>query len=335
MQKQQKQRQLDFDVARGVAIILVVFGHAYIGAMNVHGDPPVTRFVVLLLYTFHMALFFLISGALAPASGKPDIGRLSRRLSLRIVYPYILWTIILWLSHYLANDYTNNRAAMIGVKDFLWAPVDVMWFLYVLFFITIALTFMSPVDRRIKLAIGVVLFVTAHLIPPPLIVQHLLRFGGIALIGSSLDSAALLRFASRPWVMAAAVTLFAAGSVIAWLKAVEGPIPGYPSFDLIYIPCTIGGVLLMLGLSRRVLGGDGVEAKNPLASFLVYIGQRTMPIFLAHLLFTAGARIALAQVGLTDFSLIVIAGTLFGVALPLIAYEIGEKMRLGTVLGWK
>lgn len=330
-----RRRQLDFDVARGAAIILVVFGHAFIGAMNVHGDPPVTRFVVLLLYTFHMALFFLISGALAQSGGKPDIGKLGKRLSLRIVYPYILWTIILWLSHYLANDYTNNRAEMIGLKDFLWAPVDVMWFLYVLFFITIALTFMAPLDRRLKLAIGLVLYVAAHLIPPPLIIQHILRFGGIALIGSSLETSAVLRFASRSWVMIAAACLFAAGSWLAWREAVSGPIPGYPAFDLIFAPCTIGGVLLMLGLSRRLLGGDGREARNPLAGFLVYVGQRTMPIFLAHLLFTAGARIAMAQIGLTDFSLIVIAGTLLGVALPLLAYEIGEKLRLGTVLGWK
>jgi len=256
-------------------------------------------------------------------------------LSLRIVYPYILWTIILWLSHYLANDYTNNRAAMIGVADFLWAPVDVMWFLYVLFFITIALTFMSAVDRRIKLAMGLALYLTAHFVPPPLIVQHLLRFGGIALIGSSLDVGSMLRFASKPWVLAGALVLFAGGSLLAWQKALEGPIPGYPAFDLIFVPCSIGGVLLMLGLSRLVLGGDGRHAGNPLASALVYIGQRTMPIFLAHLLFTAGARIALAQVGMTDFTMIVVAGTLLGVALPLIAYEIGEKLRLGTVLGWK
>lgn len=330
-----KQRQLDFDVARGVAIILVVFGHAFIGAMNVHGDPPITRFVVLLLYTFHMALFFLISGALAPSGGKPDINRLGRRLSLRIVYPYILWTLILWLSHYLANDYTNNPAGMIGIANFLWAPIDVMWFLYVLFFITIALTFMSRLDRRVKLAIGVVLYVAAHFVPPPLIVQHLLRFGGIALIGSSLEVGALLRFASRPLVLAGAAALFTAGSLLAWQKAVEGPIPGYPAFDLIYLPCSIGGVLLMLGLSRLMLGGDGREAQNPVSATLVYVGQRTMPIFLAHLLFTAGARIAMARFGLTDFSLIVVVGTLLGVVLPLIAYEIGEKLRLGTVLGWK
>lgn len=330
-----KRRQLDFDVARGAAIILVVFGHAFIGAMNVHGDSPVTRFVVLLLYTFHMALFFLISGALGPSGGKPDIARLGRRLTLRIVYPYILWTVILWLSHYLANDFTNNRAAMIGVADFLWAPVDVMWFLYVLFFITIALTFMSALDRRLKLAIGLTLYISAHFIPPPLIVQHLLRFGGIALIGSSLDAGSVLRFASRPWVLAGAAALFAGGSLFAWQKALEGPIPGYPAFDLIFAPCSVGGVLLMLGVSRLLLGGDGREARNPLSAGLVYIGQRTMPIFLAHLLFTAGARIAMAQVGLTDFSVIVAVGTLLGVALPLIAYEIGEKLRLGMVLGWK
>ena len=158
---------------------------------------------------------------------------------------------------------------------------------------------------------------------------------GIALIGSSLDTAAVLRFASRPWVLAGAAALFALGSLFAWQKALEGPIPGYPAFDLIYAPCSVGGVLLMLGLSRRLLGGDGSEARNPLSVGLVYIGQRTMPIFLAHLLFTAGGRIAMAQVGLTDFSMIVVVGTLLGVILPLVAYEIGEKLRLGAVLGWK
>lgn len=47
-------RRSDFDYARGIAMILIIIGHA-IG---------MSEFVVQIIYSFHVPLFFIISGML-------------------------------------------------------------------------------------------------------------------------------------------------------------------------------------------------------------------------------------------------------------------------------
>lgn len=330
-----KARQLDFDVARGIAIILVVFGHALVGAIAFLGDGPVARFLLITIYTFHMPVFFLVTGILTSRSKKIEPGKIARRSTLRIAYPYVLWSVILWFFNYIASDYTNGSVGMFSLDMLLWNPVAVMWFLYVLFFITIIVGLLAPMDGRLKLALGVAAYVGSHFVEAHPLILQTLRFGGITLFGAGMDVQAFLRFASRPAVLLISTAVFIAGSVLTWQKAVAGPIVGYPAFDLIYTPCTISGVMALIGVSRLLLGADGSEARNAISRFLAYAGQRTMPIYVTHILITAGARIALAQVGLAEFPLILLVGTLLGVVLPLVAYEIAEKLRLGTVLGWK
>lgn len=330
-----KARQLDFDVARGIAIILVVLGHALVGAVAFLGDGPFPRFLLLTIYTFHMPVFFLVTGMLTAGAKRIELGKIGRRASLRIAYPYVIWSVVLWFFNYIASDYTNGSVGMFSIDMLLWNPVAVMWYLYVLFFITLVMGVLAPIDRRLKFALGVATYLGSHFVDAHPLILQTLRFGGITLVGASLDGQALMRFASRPAVLTVSAIVFVAGSVVTWQKAMAGPIVGYPAFDPIYVPCTISGVLALLGASRLLLEGDGSEAQSTVSRFLAYAGQRTMPIYVTHILITAGIRIALAQVGLAEFSLIVAAGAVLGVGLPLIAYEVAEKLGLGRVLGWK
>lgn len=63
------------DIAKGMAIIFVVIGHVAVSYHNVHQyeDSMLFNFSHLFVYSFHMALFMMLSGLLIgkQINGKP------------------------------------------------------------------------------------------------------------------------------------------------------------------------------------------------------------------------------------------------------------------------
>ena len=59
----ERERNLGIDVARGIAIILMVIGHCYSNG----------NIMLQWIYSFHMPFFFLISGVCAYNSGGAEL----------------------------------------------------------------------------------------------------------------------------------------------------------------------------------------------------------------------------------------------------------------------
>ena len=57
-------RENGFDAIKGAAIILVVFGHVWLGlgSAGLIGDAQLFRTVEEAIYLFHMPVFFFVSG---------------------------------------------------------------------------------------------------------------------------------------------------------------------------------------------------------------------------------------------------------------------------------
>jgi acyltransferase len=78
------ERQYWVDAAKSIGIYLIVFGHL---PAIVSSHTPASDFLVSFLWTFHVPLFFFISGFLNKSSPP---GALLKRLTFRLVIPYIL-----------------------------------------------------------------------------------------------------------------------------------------------------------------------------------------------------------------------------------------------------
>jgi len=85
------------DVLRGLAVIMVVVTHT-VRLIQYYDEPvPVLPTIVNILTPLRMPLLFLLSGMLVPRSlVKGTWGYLRGKLS-KVLYPYVLWTIILAL----------------------------------------------------------------------------------------------------------------------------------------------------------------------------------------------------------------------------------------------
>ncbi len=135
------QRFTDIDMAKGLAILLVVLGHV------VATDYPAgnTWFEILnpSIYRFHMPFFMFLSGWVFFHTYKKNSGFkdfISKR-AFRLLLPYFLMIIVVMLGKYLASTFFLVDHPINNIKtalyDIFWntkdSSVRFVWYLYVLF----------------------------------------------------------------------------------------------------------------------------------------------------------------------------------------------------------
>ncbi len=128
------------DVAKAIGIVLVVVGHT----------PGIPAAWVVMIYSFHMPLFFFVSGYLQPVSaGRDDTSLGITRTARSLLVPYVVFFGVS-LAYWLATRHLGDRASKfggVGVGDAfvgLWTGVSndlfvnqALWFLPCLFVCTV------------------------------------------------------------------------------------------------------------------------------------------------------------------------------------------------------
>jgi len=132
-----KKKYLEMDRLKGLGILLVLLGHSIIVyPINIQ-DISWCMFLHDFIYSFHMPLFFVVSGFLYANSSKrlPYMKNLKKK-SLRLLLPYFVFSFFNLMTNYFLNDFVNRK-----VDNFGEAIMDILlhgkfyWFLYVLFMI--------------------------------------------------------------------------------------------------------------------------------------------------------------------------------------------------------
>ncbi len=132
------------DYAKGIGIILVVYGHVISGLSNAGVLQTISieakyalDLSVQAIYTFHMALFFFLSGLLfKDRSVKTDRQRLgfAGKKIATLMYPYLIWSIVYGVVMVLSADKTNRNGMSWGDIPYqlVVEPKSHLWFLYAL-----------------------------------------------------------------------------------------------------------------------------------------------------------------------------------------------------------
>lgn len=126
----------EIDVLKGIGIILVVLGHLKL-------PNEMTKFI----FSFHMPLFFFVSGFVFKPKNSFDFIRDKFK---RILVPYFVFSAITFLLYYIPN-YSNSElnvidfviGTLLGVSDDYYLSWNVvLWFLPSLFFINVLFNFL-------------------------------------------------------------------------------------------------------------------------------------------------------------------------------------------------
>lgn len=130
-----------FDIAKGIAILLVVIGHA----IQYFSEDWQTNPLFLCIIMFHMPLFMAISGYfLYPSIGKKGLRTYTMDKARQLLLPSCIYgaTTVALL---IANDIIDGR--QIASCNYVWSFLHGLWYLVALFIVCI---FASAAHRTCK-----------------------------------------------------------------------------------------------------------------------------------------------------------------------------------------
>ncbi|GKQ33982.1 membrane protein [Streptomyces sp. A012304] len=198
-----QRRDAFFDNAKYLAIVLVALGHAW---EPLKGDSRVLTAAYVLVYTFHMPAFIVISGYFSRSfDGSP--GKL-KRLVTGIVVPYVVFE----TAYPLLKTYVDGAPQDISLLD----PYYLTWFLCALLIWRLTTPFWKLVRYPLPLALGIAMAASATPnIGDDLDLQRVLQFLPFFVLGLHLKPEQF-RLVRRRSVRIAAVPVFAFALAFSW-----------------------------------------------------------------------------------------------------------------------
>jgi fucose 4-O-acetylase-like acetyltransferase len=349
-----EQRSIVIDQIKGLAIILVVVGHVAVGlnTAKIIADSPRFEFWHQWIYAFHMPVFFLAAGALARRSMRRGAGGLIASKVRTLIYPYVLWTVILWSSHEMMAEYANSRPDPWQLLRLVYSPYMNLWFLYSLFLMFVLLAGMSAVA-----------FKRTSLRTPTSVLPRNTGGGG--------QSAMPMKWL----VVSAGVGLYVAAQ-LGWTAGWD--VLDKTAGNFLYFAIGVVGAEWIMDVGRSSRGGVGLVAGSAgcfaVMSWLVqlnwyerpfyrlapallgiagtfmaamaigerrgvrwvaFLGLMSLEIYLAHELAAVGVRAILARMlHVQSGTVHLIAGTAAGILLPVALGLICRRMNFPYLFSW-
>jgi fucose 4-O-acetylase-like acetyltransferase len=324
------------DYGKGIGIILVVYGHLLSSAYHMGIKVPEQFFALSdsIIYGFHMPLFFFLSGLFVENSlrkrGAKDY--LVDKLS-RIVYIYIIWSIIQVSIEVLFSSQTQRGTTISDLPAILYRPWGQFWFLYALLLMHITYAVFSNFGKYA----APLLFVTAFIL-----FFHPIPIGIMALWSYSTH---LIFFVSgivfRNQVMRIEKIEVPFWMVVFLLAVLIGT--GYFIFKNLLEPMRLSGsmqpyyfmVLAVLGTIACVVLAQYLARKN-IASFLQVLGTYSLQIYLVHMLAGVGIRTVLLLVfGVRNWVVHIVVGVMFALITPILMQKISDRLNFPYLFEWK
>jgi fucose 4-O-acetylase-like acetyltransferase len=309
------------DYGRGIGIFLVVLGHVLIG-LDDHGilsestNPnalTLSRAAVTWIYAFHMPLFFFLSGMLSERSvGKPFGEVLSSRVRA-IAWPYVVWSLF---QESLRELTGISRGSASDWWRILYKPMMQFWFLYVLFFLSLAYYGLRRMGApRMGVLLIAAILHAGHLstdVPVMSWVYHEFCKHGIYLAAGAV----VAEWAERGTIPFAGSTsvrlLTAAVGYLLIADCVADDWPFSPTF------------LAFVGITSSMAVASVLAARRA-APYLEQWGLLSLQIYVAHTIVSAATRSWLLACGVHDPLTHVLLQTAAGLYGPIALYEASRR----------
>lgn len=326
-------RDSALDVAKGLAIIVVVFVHVWRGAdaAGLIADHVLFRVVDTVMCLWVLTLFAFTTGLFIERGMLRDgTGRYARRRLLEFAWLYVLWSLLNNFSNLVGSQFANTPVTL-AESLMLWEPRAQMWYLGWIGLMVGLAALAQPWRSQARAATTLALTAVGSAACWGLNGPYLGTFGlGISIaffvgVAVGADRARRVLSGTPSWVHAIVAV------------ALMGAICGLVVFGLATPPTHDGihrtATTVALGLTASAMGTVAVLqlakvlSLTPFRRPLAHLGTVSMVVFLAHLLFTPTTRIVLSRLGVTDPTVHVVLGTVAGVVGPLLLAALAARAR--------
>lgn len=297
------------DALKGFAIFSVVLGHCVTDSMSSNTFPEYAVFLKILydfIYSFHMPLFFIISGYVFYVSKSYQKYKV-KVIDFTIIYT--IWCSLMWASKVVMAKDVNNPVTLIDLFSIVYKPIMIYWYLYVLIFIYLVASVL-----KIEKVTGKVLFFSAIIAVGAKFLNlnigianqflyHMYFFlaGGYCFSSSLLNKVRKSDFLLSIFVLGVNCLIYLLGSSV-------------PEAILVFkgfIIANVASLACFYAISN-------VKPMNA----LVLMGANTLQIYVMHCFFTGGLRVLFKHLACSNIYLYFLLGTLLGIVIPVLTARI-------------
>lgn len=315
------------DATKGMAIILVVFGHVLGGVMargwiDQTGLPPV---IYNFIYSFHMPLFFLISGAFAIDGIRKDASQAMLSRVGSILWPYMLWGTIFTVIEPLVYSFRSHPHYEPNLWRAFWQLLigETSWFLWVLFLANCALVLTKRIPITLVFALSVIVSILLSSINLGTL-SSLIHFMPFMALGAAVGRQNSLAFFEWKWSSAVlGMGMLAALFLFVALYSDRGELAAHVTKSpIVSFVCGVIGssAAVMLAKSYGTLG---------LVQLLRLIGSASLVIFLLHPYFQGASRALVFQIlGPVPWAQLALP-TFIAIIGPTLVWVLAERLGFG------
>lgn len=318
------------DIAKGIGIILVVYGHVLRGLheAGIEMSEGFFKYSDTLVYGFHMPLFFFLSGMYAAKWAKRDLATATLQKTRTLLYPYLIWSLLQGVIMISLSSLTNNTEEGLTFTNLGYhialAPYGQFWFLYTLFFLFMLYYLMKKVtnDSVIVLVSLALLMFVPEMIDAWAVGSLCSNFAYFAL-GSLLYQKGLIDKLLQFKGSLTISSLLFVGINAVYISALDS----LNNFGLQAVSFAVAliGIMFTMNVSYRLA--------NMQSSVLAVIGSASMTIYLVHILAGSGTRIVLSKLLHVDDVIVhLILGLLVGVLAPLAVQALVDRIKPAAYL---
>lgn len=326
---------LSFDLyfIRGIAIFLVIIGHV-VGKSDTDGirqlySPPIFSLSWLgdFIYTFHMPVFFIVSGIAFSVFSNKNASYISffKSKFIKLFIPLVCWVPPFFILHALIKHQAFNVTDLVCAVIF---PYDIFWFIHALIFATIFAFICFKVLRSQSIYYILSIIVFAIYLQNYSVIggYNYIIYWNILYTSGVFIAHYLPRVYSIMGKLSVISTLAILALGITLMNIVEfSPIKydltkiinGLIAFLLMYAIAITGRKIVSLRKSNKLL--------QLLNNNIFYLGKISLVIYVLHIYFVTSMRILLIKFGITQPIIHLVLGCLAATLGPVIIYKLLQK----------
>ena len=279
-----KERYDELDLMKGIGILLVYLGHSF----NLKGidENIIYSYLWNTIYSFHMPLFFLISGFLMNNGKDIQLKKYYTHKIKRILIPYFFINLIDFFPRKLFPNLVNSKFDIMRVFFY---GTKITWFIYTLFMIFMIFPFLEKyiLKKDRYYLFGIIL----------ILVNYFKVFSKVEIFSINVVVGYLLYFyigyIIRPIYKNKVVNGVWNKNIIFLMFGVIFLVFSYKSFYLNYfnsIIFALMGILLTLNISLRI------KEKSFIYNTLKFIGVNSLTFYLIEGFITVFYRVVLIKI---------------------------------------
>lgn len=309
------------DLAKGIAITMIVYRHAITGMWDARIPMDILFYDISIQVglTFRMPLYFLLSGIFFRRSiHKRGIKGYMIHKANTIMYPYFIWSVILMTLQMVFSDYVNGQFTTL--QDWLtlfYDPWGHWWFLYTLFVVSILYMFIHHLfkgNKFIILSVSIALYFLSYGIGDLYLIDDIFELLIFFSLGDITASYAVSleqnSLAQKKLFMGSIFILAALGEFLLFKYYRDS------SLAILLFACIgiFAAALLCVHLAKSQLN---------IKKHLRMLGQHSLYIYLLHAFAAPAMRVFLNRIlGIQELWILVPLCFMSGLLVPILVYRV-------------